>query len=272
MPTPAAKRNRPRASSSRTPATEAPEASRALAKGLRLLEVLSAARAPTSLARLAAAIELGKASTLRLLQTLVQSGYVAQNSRGEYHLQGNWRIPAIDEWWLHLLHAALPHITRLNDETAETVSLAVLRDDHIRVLETLESPQQVRMSNWRNRILPPYASSLAKAIAAFQTSETLESLINVYGVYRTTEKTITDRHAIRSEMERVRAFGYAREFEETVVGGCCFAAPIREQQSLVRAAVSISLPTVRLTAALEKRISGLVLACASDIADSLVHH
>ena len=222
-----------------------------------------------TLSGLAAAIELGKVSTLRLAQTLLASGYVMQNSHGEYELRGHWRSPEADDWTLRLLDAALPPMTRLKDELAETVSLAVLREDHIRVLETLESPQHVRMSNWRNRILPPYASSLGKAIAAFQAAETLDALIDVYGVYRTTEKTITDRAAIRREMERVRQCGYARELEETVIGGCCFGAPIAEVPGRVRAAVSVSLPAVRLTPGLEKRIVRLVVACAGDIRKSL---
>jgi IclR family acetate operon transcriptional repressor len=248
------------------------DSSRALAKGLRLLETLAAAPAPLPLAELARAIDLGKASTLRLLQTLLSSGYVVQTARGEYAPQATWRMPALDEWSRSLLSVAVPEMLRLNEESAETVSLAVLRDDHIRVIETIESPQHVRMANTRHRILPPYASSLGKAIAAFQTSEGLSSLISVYGLHTTTEKTLTDLNAIRREMETVRRLGYAREYEETVRGGCCFGAPIHDGQGRVRAAVSVSLPTVRLTSCLEERLPAMVMDCARRIGDEVRQH
>src|SRR5690349_6002095 len=156
------------------------EPSRALEKGLQILEPLAAAEKPRTLAQLASAIRLGKASTFRLTQTLVASGYVAQNERAEYELRGAWTGAGVDKWARILGPVARPEIERLCDEISETVSLGLLCDDHIRVFETVESPHHVRMSNYKDRILPPYASSLGKAIAAFQTPETMAALINVY--------------------------------------------------------------------------------------------
>lgn len=62
--------------------------SRALAKGLQLLEQLAQPHRPASLGELARRCSLGKASTFRLLQTLVITKYVTQNShaaRAEIH-------------------------------------------------------------------------------------------------------------------------------------------------------------------------------------------
>ena len=48
-------------------------------------------------------------------------------------------------------------------------TLAALFEDHIRVVQTLESSREIRMSNHLLRILSPYGSSLGKAIAAHQS-------------------------------------------------------------------------------------------------------
>jgi len=149
---------------------------------------------------------------------------------------------------------------------AETVSLAALSEDHIRVIHVLESPRHIRLSNYEGRILPPYASSLGKAIAAYQTPEHLQTLLQVYGIYPFTERTITEPLLIREELERVRERGYACEYEETVPGGCCFGAPIMVPGEPVRASVSVSLPKDRLTDKLEQAIPEFVLEAAAQIA------
>lgn len=239
--------------------------SRALAKGLEMLERLAQCSHPLGLAELAHMVGLGKPSAFRLLQTLVATGYVRQREDSVYELNRVW-VPALtQDWQLRLVSAARPEMEALGMELAETVTLAVLMVDHIRVVETRESSQHIRMSNYPNRILPPYASSLGKAIAAFQPPERLQQLFQVYGIYATTENTITDPAAIRQELAGVRERGFSREFEETVKGGCCFAAPIAEKNGAVEAAISVSLPTARLTPALEKRIPSLVMATAHRI-------
>lgn len=242
--------------------------SRALAKGLVLLQTLSR-KSPASLATLAASVELGKASTLRLLHTLETTGFVFRDEAGNYSAAPRHYGAAESLQVSVLIAAAREEMERLNTDLAETVSLAVLRDDHIRVVYTLESPQHIRLSNHLNRILPPYASSLGKAISAWQTPETLHLLLQAYGIYRTTGNTITDPILIREEMARIRERGYSREYEETVPGGCCFGAPIRVRSRPVTASISVSMPAARLSPQSEKLIPDALRKAASRISRKL---
>lgn len=243
--------------------------SRALAKGLELLSGLAKEATALPLGQLAASIGLGKPSTLRLLQTLVATGFVARDAAGNYFAVTARAGSELETDTAELIEAARGQMERLNADLAETVSLAVLRDDHIRVVQTIESPQHIRMSNYPNRILAPYASSLGKAISAWQTSDRLQVLLQVYGIYRTTDRTITDPILIREEMARIRERGYAQEYEESVLGGCCFAAPIRWNDEPVRAAISVSLPTVRFTPRSEQLIPQLLIKAAAQVAENL---
>lgn len=243
--------------------------SRALAKGLQILDVLASANRPLSLAELAIALRLGKPSTLRLLQTLAALNYARKDAEGNYS-------PALlppgssgMQWAERLALLASREIADLNHDIAETVSLAALVGDHIRVIHTLESSQHIRMSNYPNRILPPYASSLGKAITAFQPQEMAQQLIQVFGVYQITERTLTDPMQIREDLAQVRARGYATEMEETVAGGCCVSAPIIEQGGTVRAALSVSMPISRFTGRMREIIPKRVTQAAKSIAKRL---
>jgi IclR family acetate operon transcriptional repressor len=149
------------------------------------------------------------------------------------------------------------------------VTLAALHDDHIRVIHTLESSREIRMSNYLSRILSPYASSLGKAIAAYQSPARLNQLLQVYGVYQFTSNTVTEPTLIREELARIRERGYSSEFEETVPGGCCIGVPICGDNQHVRAALSVSLPVARLTEGQESKISEMLKEAAARIGTNL---
>ena len=222
--------------------------SRALAKGIAILDELARVEGPVSLADVSRAIDLGKASTLRLLKTLEGLGYVKRED-GSVRLE---RLPAGVSG--SLTAATRPEesdeaieraMRALAVETGETVSYARLFDDHIRVVKVLESPRLMRMSNFVGRILQPYASALGKAITAYQSDELRRRLVSVYGLYQFTPATIADPASIEAEFAKVRESGFAYDLEETVEGGCCVAAPIFSQDGSVRAAVSVSQPKGR---------------------------
>ena len=244
-------------------------ASRALDKGLSILEMLSAAREPAGLTAIAARVKLGKASALRLLRTLEVRGYIRREGDHGYLLGGSWPSRERETCLSALREIAPPVMERLNSQFGETVALAFLFGDVIRVIEVRESLHHIRMSNYPGRILQPYASSLGKAISAFQTPQTVQRLLEVYGIYRLTPDTICDPAAIREELGRVRKRGYSTDRAETVAGGHCFGAPIYAGPASVVAAISLSLPGVRLTPQIEEILPRTIVRAARDISAEL---
>ena len=64
--------------------------SRSLTKGLQILETLAAQSEPAGLSAIAGIVGLGKASTLRLLRSLQESGYVTRDRNDKYSLDRDW--------------------------------------------------------------------------------------------------------------------------------------------------------------------------------------
>jgi DNA-binding IclR family transcriptional regulator len=243
--------------------------SRALAKGLILLDYLGENRRPMPLAQLAARAGLGKASTLRLLGTLESMGWLVREGGEGYRLDRDWPRAQGQSRLRRLYVAALPELGRLNAALAETITLAALFGDHVRVLEVLDSPHLIRMANYKDRILPPYASSLGKAITAFQKPPDIALLLQIYGTYRFTENTLTDFRAIHAELAAVRERGFSCDNEETILGGVCFGAPIRSADGTVTAALSVSQPKQRLTSALRESLPAIVMEAARNVSEVL---
>jgi IclR family acetate operon transcriptional repressor len=243
------------------------QVSRSLAKGLQLLEISAAAPQPMPLRDLAVAVGLGKASTLRLLRTLHSSGYLVRDQNENYHSDREWPFPKQNHLLRLLRDSAAPALSRLSAEFGETVALAYLFDDLIRVVDVIESTHHIRMSNYKGRILQPYASSLGKAIAAFQPPENTQRLMHTYGIFRLTPATLTDFRAIQEDLVEIREHGYAWDREETVPGGTCVGAPIRMPDGQVLAALSISMPKDRFTEDLQGILPERIKRDGEEIAD-----
>jgi IclR family acetate operon transcriptional repressor len=220
--------------------------SRAVSKALETLEFLQSATNSLSMNEIAQRLQLSKTSAFRLLKTLETTGHVAQDGRGQYKLAPGIHAVTPTQWLNKLVRAALPHMQALTHETAETVSLAALFDNRIEVVAVIESPHVIRMSNVVGHILPPNASSLGKAITAFQPQSGQERLLRSFKIYRFTDHTITDPRALDQEYKVVRNQRFAVDREECATDGICFSVPIFGPTDEVSAAISLSMPKFRL--------------------------
>ena len=238
--------------------------SKVIGRALDILALLRQQEHPLGLAEIAATVGLAKSSAFRLLHTLEVSGYAERTGDGAYRLSSDLQMWGHGQRVTVLVDAAMPHLRTLSREFGETVTLAMHFDNRIEVVATLDSPHLIRMANTVGRILPPHASSLGKAITAFQADETVERLRRSYGNHRFTVHTITDEVALKQEYERVRAEGFSTDAEESVLEGCCFGAPISGPDAQVIAALSLSLPKMRLRdKAMQKKIIAAVREAAT---------
>jgi IclR family acetate operon transcriptional repressor len=244
--------------------------SRAVSKALESLELLQLRQESMTLDEIARQVQLSKTSAFRLLRTLEAAGYVASSAWGRYLLAPGVQGIVSTQWLARLLRTATPRLQDLTRELYETASLSALFDNRIEVIAVVESPQTVRMSNVVGHILPPNASSMGKAITAFQTEERREKLLRSHGIYRFTDHTVTDRSELDREWERIQLQKFALDREESVYDGVCFAAPIFGESGEVNAAISVSLPKSRLRdGEHEAAITEALKAAAAQIAADL---
>jgi IclR family acetate operon transcriptional repressor len=245
--------------------------SRAVGKAIQMLELLSPSGIALSLNDLTKQTQLTKSSAFRLLQTLETLHYIHRDSNGRYMSSDQSSTPVAAHSVHALLGAAREPMRHLNMEFGETVSLAVLINNHIEVAHVIESVNLVRMSNIVGRILPPHASSMGKAITAWQDADLRKRLLQSYGLTRFNQNTIADERTIEEEYAQIRARGHSTDAEECTPGGYCFGAVIFSTLAKVESAISVSMPTSRVPAEESKRqhIVKLLTQTASEIAQRL---
>jgi DNA-binding IclR family transcriptional regulator len=234
----------------------------------RALEVLDCfdGKAPLALKDIGTRTDLPESTLFRVLLTLEKHGYLQQAVDGTYQLAPKLRFGWLVEQANTLRDKARPELERLVNQFNETASLSYLYDDRIHVLDSVETYHEIRMSNRIGRVLPPHCSAMGKAITAFQSRALADQILEVYGLSRRTEHTITDRAHLFKELEEVRQTGIACDREESILGGVCFGAAIRTDGQPVVSAISLSTPIVRMTAAREEETRKAVLEAATRIA------
>lgn len=238
-------------------------------RALDVLECFSGERPQLSLKEISQSIGLPGSSLFRILLTLESRGYLRQNQDGSYELPPKLLLGKLQERADRMRLRLRPYLEVLARRFNETASSAYFYGPHILVLDTLESFHEIRMLNKAGRVLPPHCSSLGKAIAAFQDPATIDHVVECYGLYPRTANTIVDRRLLLQEFARIREQGYAVDREETVVGGLCIAAPIALESSQVVAALSVSMPLVRVTPGREEEVVQAVREAAQRAARNL---
>jgi DNA-binding IclR family transcriptional regulator len=215
----------------------------------RALEVLDCfdGKVPMTLKEIGKTTGLPDSTLFRVLLTLEKHSYLSQAMDGAYQLAPKLRFGWLIGQANALRDKVRPELERLAQRFNETASMAYLYEDRIHVLDSIETFHEIRMSNRIGRVLPPHCSALGKAITAFQDRSIAEQIVEIYGLSRRTDRTITDRARLFDEFAEIRRTGIACDREESILGGICYSAAIRPAGKPVVAAISLSTPVVRMT-------------------------
>lgn len=243
--------------------------SKAIGRALDILDCFRDPEASLNLKEISNITGLSVSSLFRVLVTLEGHGYLRKNEDGTYLLSPKVLFGRLRERADHIRNIAHPFLEALARNFNETASMAYLFDDHIQVLDSVDSYHEIRHSNRIGRVLPPHCSSMGKAITAFQKPARADLILEGYGLFPRTPKTIVDRHALHIEFEKIRHQGYAFDRGEAVEGGICVGAPILSESGSVCAAVSVSVPIIRMNDTREKEVIQGVLATAARIGKAI---
>lgn len=219
-----------------------------VARALGLLEAV-AARDEVGLAELARETGLQPSTVHRLLATLIACGYVVQSGRsGRYRMsQKVVTLAGGPEVRVARLRSiAHPHLEAIRDHSDETTNLVVLERFTLAYVDQAESSRAVRMFTQLGRRVVAHATGGGKAMLAFQPDEARADLIAAAPYPDLTPRTITSAVAMRSELERIRARGYAVEEEEYEADVGCVGVPVLDDDAHAVAAISVSAPLARL--------------------------
>ena len=244
--------------------------SQTVLKALDILECVALAEQPLSAAEVAKLCGLSRPTAYRLIRTLTTRGYVTEDDDTHYRL-GTQTLSLSQNVLesMDLPELAQTYLRQLSDITNETAYLSILDNDEILYIGKAESSQSVRTNTKigsRNRL---HCTSMGKAILAFLPESHQRELIERMELIPNTSTTITNKAALIEELETIREQKYSIDNEESEEGVRCLGAPIFDHNGNVLAAISVSGPAYRLSAARLTALSSLVKETAMTISNRL---
>lgn len=235
---------------------------KSLARGLRALDLLLA-NVDVGTVEIAAALGIDKGAASRVLQTLVAAGYAMQGPGRRYQAGPKLRARSAQPVLpgsATLRERARPLLERLHAATQETAHLAIRADDRVLYLDKVETDLPLRVDRPVGTLSPLHCTALGKIFLAYGEAPLPRSLAEF------TTRTTIDLESLRASLKRIVEHGYAIDDEEFALGIRCVAAPLRDSEGRVVAALGISGPTARITPKHLTAYGRLVLEIAADFA------
>jgi len=221
---------------------------RAVERALQILACFDDEHPERGISDIAQAVKLHKATTHRIVTTLMSFGYIERAEDGQRYRLG---LRLADLGYkvirrLDLRREAAPHMNDLADRLGENCDLCVYDRGQVLYLEVVQGNHALTIAAAVGRSLPVHATASGKVLLAHLPEQEREEFLGrTLEVH--TQHTITDPDALRRQLETVRSQGYAVDDEELEAGIRAVSAPIRNREGRVIAAMSIASPASRLT-------------------------
>ena len=139
-----------------------------------------------------------------------------------------------------LIACSRPILKRLAGLTQGVAHIGILEDDMVTYL-VREGTEVGTIFSKEDRQLEAYCSALGKMLLGSMPAELQDAYLASAPFVALTDRTITDPEALRAELRRVAAQGFAHDNGEAATGVRCFAVPVRDRQGAAVAALSLSV-------------------------------
>lgn len=223
-----------------------------LERGLEILTAIGRSAEPLGITELARQFGLAKGSVSRIVEALHNQAFVVRDPvTAKYRVSMKvWELGSGALAKLDVRQLARPVMVALNSATGETVHLTVLTEsDRMVFLEKLDSTHAVRPHVELGAPHPTYCTANGKAMLAFLPKARVAAMLRGR-LERHTPATIVSKSELLAQLDTFRELGYAVNRGELRADVSGIAAPIFDHAGVAVAALGVSVPSTRLTAAL----------------------
>ena len=239
-----------------------------LDRGLFILETVAKSSDPVPLAQLTDLLGIDRSSVFRLANTLRRRGFLANPAGRKDYILGPsiWRLSRSHDWSDMLITFSHEHLKKLAVWTGETTHLAVREGKQAFFVDHYSATRQLIMvSGQVGEFMPLYCTAHGKALLADYNLDDLKTAFGAGPYQAYTPTTLTTARQLAKACAKTKADGFAMDEEEYVEGVRCLAAPVRDRDGMVIAAIGISAPIVRFPHEREAAAARQVCEIAAEI-------
>ncbi len=233
-----------------------------LAKGLSVL--LQVAKGDNTLAKMCRSLALNKATVHRLATTLVEDGFLSWSPRDGYALGAKClELGFVARQQITLTRISYDPLRQLSADTGDTVNLGTLDDDQVYYADNFPGTRRVEVRCAVGERRPLRSTALGKALLLDEPDTRLREVFAreavLYPRYR---------YDLQQWLEVMAAYRLAQcalDLDENEDHVRCVAAPVRDLDGRIIAAISVSSAAPYMDEARIERVKAQVKATAARI-------
>lgn len=220
----------------------------ALARGLEVIRAFTRSTPSMTLADIARATGMNRASVRRFLLTLVAEGYAHTDGK-QFALK-----PKVLELGygalssMKFLDVVQPALVRLAEELGESCFAAILDgEDVVYVATAAPTGRLVSIGLAVGSRSPAHCVSTGRILLAALPERMRLKYLDTAKLNRMTANTVTSKVKLRALIEETGAKGWSVCDQELEIGLRSISVPIRDQAGKVLAALNVACPSSRIT-------------------------
>jgi IclR family transcriptional regulator, KDG regulon repressor len=212
---------------------------------------------------------LSNSTVHRLLQAMVESHLVIQDSIGHKYFIGDLITHLVSEPQVsheYLITYAREEMKKLADNTGETVLLMVMTGHNYQILHEIPSKHNLRVVGAGVSSLHPIlmVGAAGKVLFSQLDNKSFDAALrNTQNITGGMERP-PDRQVFKRQIKQVRKSGYAVSSDSVIAGAMCLAAPVKNY--VLPTVLSIMAPRERVKPQLKTCLNQLV-RCAENISN-----
>ena len=215
---------------------------------LEIIEAVSYASKPISPLELSQELDIPKPTIHRLIQNLVDEGFVTIDIGGGIIPGKRVRNLGVELWQQRLFFNERQMILqKLVDELKETCGIGV--PYHMNMIYTNRAqttlPIQIYLPVGAKS--PMWCTATGKLYLSQLPSASREKILQNLSLDKFTKNTITDIDKLNAELDRIAETGIGIDNEEFISEMVAIAVPIRDSKSRYLASLYLHAPTIRVS-------------------------
>lgn len=215
---------------------------------LDIIEYIVNSAKPPTFTAIQESLDIPKSSLSYLLQDLLAREYIHCDSAAKVYYPG-----------LKLIQVSAACINntditkeiglvtkKLSDELGETTHAGILEGRFVVYIAKCHGEKELSAVRTIGFKIPAHATGIGKVLLAALPETEVKRLLVGIELEQYTQNTITSEELLLDELKKVANQGFAIDDQEIIPGGICIAAPIYDKEHKTIAALSVTIPVIRI--------------------------
>ena len=197
-------------------------------KAFKILHAVSESSNGLGISDLSKKLKIGKSTVHGIARALEELGILVRDPLYKRYTVGYSLLELCRTGFakIDLKELARKPMEKLMGKVGETVFLGVLNGDHVTIVDTVESRNEMKITSPPGTRLPLLAGATGRVLLSQIEKEKAREMIQKKSLVRYTSKTVIDQRQFLREIEKVKGQGYAVDDEEYIAGVRAVAVPL----------------------------------------------